>query len=148
MIEIVENELPVGAVSQAVMQELGGGMGALATFVGVVRDNAQGHQILHLEYSCYKPMAEAEMRRIAGEVRDRWGVPCAMAHRIGRLEVGHASIVVAVAAPHRKEAFAACWWAVDEVKARVPIWKKEVSTSGFWWVEDPLNAPTPSQNSS
>lgn len=139
MIEIVESELPVEAVSQAVMDEVGGSMGALATFVGTVRDNAQGHQILHLEYSAYKPMAIAEMQRIADEVRNRWGVPCAMAHRIGLLEVGQASIVVAVAAPHRKEAFAACWWAVDEVKARVPIWKKEVATTGFWWVEDPLN---------
>ncbi|HEY0073667.1 MAG TPA: molybdenum cofactor biosynthesis protein MoaE [Abditibacteriaceae bacterium] len=142
MIEIVESELPIEAVSQAVSDELGGGMGALATFVGTVRDNAQGHSILHLEYTAYKPMAEAEMRRIANEVRERWGVPCAMAHRIGLLEVGQASIVVAVAAPHRKEAFAACWWAVDEVKARVPIWKKEVSTSGFWWVEDPVNSST------
>jgi molybdopterin synthase catalytic subunit len=140
MIEIVESELPIEAVSQAVTGELGGGMGALATFVGTVRDNAQGHSILHLEYTAYKPMAEAEMRRIANEVRERWGVPCAMAHRIGLLEVGQASIVVAVAAPHRKEAFAACWWAVDEVKARVPIWKKEVSTTGFWWVEDPVNS--------
>ena len=138
MIEIVETELPVEAVSQAVAKELGGGMGALAPFVGTVRNNAQGHEILRLEYSCYKPMAEAEMRRVADEVRERWGVPCAMAHRVGVLEVGEASIVVAVGAPHRKDAFAACWWAVDEVKARVPIWKKEVSTSGFWWVEDPV----------
>ena len=137
MIEIVEGELPIEAVTCAVRAELGGGMGALAIFVGTVRDNAQGHQILHLEYSAYKPMAEAEMRRIAGEVRERWGVPCAMAHRVGLLKVGEDSIVVAVAAPHRKEAFAACWWAVDEVKARVPIWKKEVATDGFWWVDDP-----------
>jgi molybdopterin synthase catalytic subunit len=63
-----------------------------------------------------------------------------MAHRLGLLEVGQASIVVAVAAPHRKEAFEACWWAVDEVKSRVPIWKKEVAIDGSWWVEDPLNS--------
>jgi molybdopterin synthase catalytic subunit len=138
MIQIVETELPIEAVNQAVTQELGGGMGALATFVGTVRDNAQGHDIRHLEYSAYVPMAEAEMRRIAGEVRERWGVPCAMAHRLGLLEVGQASIVVAVAAPHRKEAFEACWWAVDEVKARVPIWKKEVATDDTWWVENPV----------
>jgi molybdopterin synthase catalytic subunit len=141
MIQIVETELPIEAVTQAVVQELGGAMGGLVTFVGTVRNNAQGHQIRHLEYSAYKPMAEAEMRRIANEVRERWGVPCAIAHRLGVLEVGQASIVVAVAAPHRKEAFEACWWAVDEVKSRVPIWKKEVAADGSWWVEDPLTAP-------
>ena len=141
MIQIVETDLPIEAVTQSVAQELGGGMGALATFVGTVRNNAQGHQIQHLEYSAYKPMAEAEMQRIAHEVRERWGVPCAIAHRLGLLEVGQASIVVAVAAPHRKEAFEACWWAVDEVKSRVPIWKKEVAIDGSWWVEDPVTAP-------
>ena len=144
MIQIVETELPIEAVTQAVVQDLGGAMGGLATFVGTVRNNAQGQQIQHLEYSAYKPMAQAEMQRIADEVRARWGVPCAMAHRLGLLHVGQASIVVAVAAPHRKEAFAACQWAVDEVKSRVPIWKKEVATDGSWWVEDPL---AQSQNS-
>lgn len=148
MIEIVETELPIEAVTQAVVQELGGGMGGLATFVGTVRNNAQGHQIQRLEYSAYKPMALAEMQRIADEVRERWGVCCAMAHRLGVLQVGESSIVVAIAAPHRKEAFEACRWAVDEVKARVPIWKKEIATDGSWWVEDPLAASATLQNNS
>lgn len=143
MIEVVETPLSVEAASRAVAEELGEAMGALATFVGTVRNHSQGHQIQHLEYSAYKPMAEAEMYRIAAEVRERWNVPCAIVHRVGLLQIGEASIVVAVAASHRKEAFAACWWAVDEVKARVPIWKREVATDGSWWVEDPVTAPAP-----
>lgn len=139
MIQIVETELPITEVSQAAMQELGGGAGAVVTFVGTVRDNSLGHSIQYLEYSAYEPMAEAEMRRIAGEVRERWNLPCAIVHRLGRLQVGEASIVVAVASPHRKEAFEACHWALDEVKTRVPIWKKEVANDGFWWVEDPAS---------
>ena len=142
MIQIVETELQVGEVARAAGEELGGGAGAAVTFVGTVRNISQGHSIQYLEYSAYKPMAEAEMRRIADEVRERWGLSCAMAHRVGRLQIGEASIVVAVASPHRKEAFEACQWAVDEVKSRVPIWKKEVASDGFWWVEDPVGGPT------
>ena len=142
MIQIVETELPISEVTQAAHAALGGGAGAVVTFVGTVRDNSLGHSIQYLEYSAYEPMAEAEMRRIVAEVRERWKLPCAMAHRLGRLQVGEASIVVAVASAHRKAAFEACHWAVDEVKTRVPIWKKEVAVDGFWWVEDPVgNAP-------
>jgi molybdopterin synthase catalytic subunit len=141
MIEITESELPVAAVSNAASDALNGGAGAVVTFVGTVRNHSQGHQIHYLEYSAYKPMAEAEMRRIAEEARERWNLPCAMAHRVGRLEIGEASIVVAVASAHRKAAFEACHWIVDEVKSRVPIWKKEVAVDGYWWVEDPLNGP-------
>jgi len=139
MIEIVEGELPIAEVVRAVEAAQGGAMGAVVTFVGTVRNHSVGHSIEYLEYSAYKPMAESEMRRIAGEVQERWAIPCAMAHRVGRLRVGEASIVVAVAAPHRKEAFIACHYAVDRVKESVPIWKKEVATDGFWWVEDPLS---------
>ena len=137
MIAIVEKEIEVAAVSQAVTDELGGGAGAIVTFVGTVRNHSQGHTIEYLEYSAYQAMAEAEMQRIANEVRGRWGLPCSMVHRVGRLVVGEASIVVVVASAHRKEAFEACHWAVDEVKSRVPIWKKEVAVDGYWWVEDP-----------
>jgi molybdopterin synthase catalytic subunit len=135
---IVEGELPVDAVARSVEDAAMGGAGAVVTFLGTVRNRSQGHEIQYLEYQCYQPMAEREMRRIADEVRERWGAVCTMAHRVGRLYVGEASIVVAVAAPHRKEAFAACRYAVDCVKESVPIWKKEVATDGYWWVEDPL----------
>ncbi len=138
MIQIVETELPISEVTRAASAELGDGAGAVVTFVGTVRNLSLGHRIQYLEYSAYEPMAKAEMQRIVGEVHRRWALPCAMAHRLGRLQVGEASIVVAVASAHRKEAFEACHWAVDEVKSRVPIWKKEVAVDGFWWVEDPL----------
>ncbi|MDQ3814037.1 MAG: molybdenum cofactor biosynthesis protein MoaE [Armatimonadota bacterium] len=141
MIAIVEGELPINDVVRAVEAAQGGAMGALVTFVGTVRNYSMGHTIEYLEYSAYKPMAEKQMRQIAREVHERWGLPCAMAHRVGRLHVGEASIVVAVAAPHRKEAFAACHYAVERVKESVPIWKKEVATDGSWWVEDPLSLP-------
>lgn len=141
MILLTEDELQPSEVAAAALGALGGGAGGLVTFVGVVRDNADGHQIEFLEYSAYPEMAVAEMTRIAGEALERWGLHCAIAHRLGRLQIGEASIVVSVAAPHRKEAFEACHWALDEVKSRVPIWKKETSTSGHWWVEDPLQKP-------
>jgi molybdopterin synthase catalytic subunit len=135
---IVEGELPVAEVVRSVERAGNGGSGAVVTFVGTVRNHSQGHEIEYLEYQCYKPMAEREMRRIVNEVRERWGVECSMSHRVGRLCVGEASVVVAVASPHRKEAFVACHYAVDRVKESVPVWKKEVATDGYWWVEDPL----------
>ncbi len=135
---IVEGELPVDEVVRSVEKAGNGGAGAVVTFLGTVRNNSQGHEVKYLEYQCYKPMAEREMRRIAHEVHERWGVVCSMSHRVGRLYVGEASVVVAVAAPHRKEAFAACHYAVERLKESVPVWKKEVATDGYWWVEDPV----------
>jgi molybdopterin synthase catalytic subunit len=142
MIQVTEAELSTHAVERAAAEQIGGAMGALVTFVGTVRNHSQGHTIEFLEYSAYAPMAEAEMRRIAAEACEKWPVSCAITHRVGRLAIGEASIVVAVAASHRKEAFVACHWIVDEVKARAPIWKKEVATDGYWWVEDPLSPPS------
>jgi molybdopterin synthase catalytic subunit len=135
---IVEGDLPVDEVVRSVEKAGNGSTGAVVTFLGTVRNHSQGHEIEYLEYQCYKPMAEREMSRIANEVYERWGAACSMSHRVGRLYVGEASVVVAVAAPHRKEAFAACHYAVDRVKESVPVWKKEVATDGYWWVEDPL----------
>jgi molybdopterin synthase catalytic subunit len=82
-------------------------------------------------------MAEAEMERICGEAAERWpGARVAIAHRVGRLAIGDLAVVVAAAAPHRDAAFAAARYAIDELKERVPIWKKEVATDGEYWVED------------
>jgi molybdopterin synthase catalytic subunit len=78
------------------------------------------------------------MERIADEVKERWDVPCAIWHRLGTLTVGEASVVVAVASPHRGVAFEACRFAIDRVKETVPVWKKEIAEDGYWWVEDPL----------
>jgi molybdopterin synthase catalytic subunit len=112
------------------------GAGAVCTFVGLVRDNNLGRAVGHLEYEAYPEMAEAAMAAIAEDVRARWpGARVALAHRLGRLELGAASVVIAVATPHRAEAFAACRHAIDALKATVPIWKKEVWADGSAWIE-------------
>jgi molybdopterin synthase catalytic subunit/molybdopterin converting factor small subunit len=115
----------------------GPGMGGIVVFVGAVRDRARGREIRHLEYEAYPGMAEREMERIADEAAGRWqGARVAIAHRTGRLEIGDVAVVVAAAAPHRAEAFAACRYAIDTLKERVPIWKKEFATDGEYWVEE------------
>ena len=116
--------------------------GAVALFVGNVRNHSRGRIISHLEYTGYEPMARRELEKIAAQVLERDAsseLRCAIAHRLGRLEVGEASVIVAVSSPHRAPAFEACAWAMDEIKKRVPIWKQEWTTEGFWWVEDPAN---------
>ncbi len=112
------------------------GAGGVVTFTGVVRDNARGKRVRALEYDAYPEMAESELARIADAVRQRWpecGV--ALVHRIGRMEIGECSVAVVVACPHRAEAFEACRYAIDTLKATVPIWKKELYEDGEEWVE-------------
>jgi len=109
--------------------------GAVATFLGVVREQTRGRQVRYLEYEAYQEMAIPKMRKIAEEIRLKWKVDeIAMTHRIGRLQIGEASVVIAVSAPHRREALAACAYAIDRLKEMVPIWKKEVWTDGEEWV--------------
>ena len=111
------------------------GCGAVAAFVGVVRNEHQGRSVHHLIYEAYPPMAEQEMLRITQEVRGRWAVRrVAIAHRIGRLEIGEASVVVAVGAAHRREALEACAFAIEKIKERLPVWKKEFSDEGEEWI--------------
>jgi len=113
------------------------GAGGIVTFIGTVRDRARGRSIRHLEYEAYPEMAEREMERIADEAAARFpGARVAMAHRTGHLDVGEIAVVVVAAAPHRAEAFAACRFAIDTLKERVPIWKKEIATDGAYWVDD------------
>jgi len=110
--------------------------GAVALFYGVVRNESEGRRVLHLEYDAYPSMAVKKMREVAQEVRGRWPITeIAIAHRIGRLEIGETSLLVAVSAPHRREAFEACHWAVDRIKQVAPVWKKEVWEGGETWVE-------------
>ncbi len=129
-----ERPLDVGAVSARVA---GRGMGGIVVFVGAVRDQARGREIRHLEYEAYPGMAEREMDRIAADAALRWpGARVAIAHRTGHLEIGELAVVVAAAAPHRAEAFAACRFAIDALKQRVPIWKKEFAADGEYWVDE------------
>ena len=109
--------------------------GGVVTFLGTAREQTLGNRVLHLEYEVYEEMAVKRFRDIFRELADRWGVTdAAIAHRYGRLEIGEISMVVAVATPHRKEAFAACWHAVDRIKEMAPIWKKEFFQDGAVWV--------------
>lgn len=113
------------------------GNGAICVFYGVVRDHAlSGRRTSYLEYDAYREMAIGKMAEIADEIRQRWGIErIAMIHRIGRLAVGEPSVVIAVGTPHRKQAFEACAYAIDRLKAEVPIWKKEIGPDGEEWVE-------------
>jgi molybdopterin synthase catalytic subunit len=112
------------------------GVGGIVVFEGVVRDNARGKQVRYLEYDVYQEMAIEQIRAIVAEAEQRWGAErVAIAHRIGRLEIGEASVIIVVATPHRNEAFEACRYIIDTLKSRVPIWKKEVATTGEDWVE-------------
>ncbi len=120
------------------------GAGAILIFAGVVRDNSQGKSVDHLEYEAYPAMAEESMRQIIEEIHARWAdVRAAMAHRIGKLKIGEASLLIAVAAPHRPEAYAASRYAIERVKAIVPVWKKEFTLDGEHWVEGPVAGELP-----
>ncbi len=110
--------------------------GAVVLFYGVVRDNSMGRRVDHLEYDAYPEMAEKVMRELAEEVMDRFPVTgIAIQHRTGRLEIGEASLLVAVSSPHRKEGFEAAAALVDRFKEVVPVWKKEVWEGGEEWIE-------------
>jgi len=112
--------------------------GALCLFVGVVRDHHQGRAVARLEYEAYEEMALPLMEKIAAETQARWAVTdVRIVHRLGRLEIGEASVAVVVTAPHRGAAFEACRHAIDTLKATVPIWKKEFYADGAVWLEGP-----------
>ncbi len=110
--------------------------GAVAAFLGVVRNSSLGRRVLYLEYDAYPEMATRVMRQIAEEAMERWPLSdVAMQHRTGRLEIGETSLLIAVSSPHREEAFEACHHLVDRFKEVVPIWKKEVWEDGEVWIE-------------
>jgi molybdopterin synthase catalytic subunit len=109
--------------------------GGIDVFIGTVRDHNQGQEVTLLEYEAYVGMAEKEMQRIAVEISERIpGVRLSVLHRVGRLTVGDIAVVCAASAAHRDEAFRACRLLIDEIKARVPIWKREHDARGASWV--------------
>ena len=111
-------------------------LGGEAIFRGVVRSTHAGREVVQLAYSAYEAMAEGECSRIVAEAEGAWPVRIALAHRVGELAVGDVAMIVVAAAGHREEAFAACRWTVDEVKRRVPIWKRETYADGsVAWVD-------------
>lgn len=136
VVKITRDPLDGAAVRALVDEATHASDGGVVTFEGVVRDHARGKNIRYLEYDAYPEMAEERMNAIAAEVGQRWQTDhVALVHRIGRLEIGECSVVVVVACPHRAEAFEACRYAIDTLKATVPIWKKEVAEDGEEWVE-------------
>jgi MoaE-MoaD fusion protein len=109
--------------------------GAIATFTGTTRARSRGRDVVHLDYEAYEEMAEAEMARIATDLKARYDL-CAVAihHRVGRVGIGETSVVIAVSAPHRAPALAACRDAIDTLKETVPLWKKETYEGGEEWI--------------
>lgn len=133
VVRLVRSAIDIGALSAVSPED-----GALALFVGVVRNHNAGRPVLHLEYEGYEEMALAEMEAIAAEARGRFSVSdVRIVHRLGRMEIGEASVAVAVSSPHRAHAFEACRFAIDTLKRKVPIWKKEFYADGQVWLEGP-----------
>ena len=118
--------------------------GAVVTFLGTTRLYAEGQKVLYLEYEAFAEMAHKKLEHIRTQLQTEWDIEdIAIAHRIGRVDIGEVSLVVAVASPHRYEAFMACHQAVDRLKVSVPIWKKEYFEGGYHWVacEDHEHTP-------
>ncbi|MCM2257999.1 MAG: molybdenum cofactor biosynthesis protein MoaE [Vicinamibacteria bacterium] len=133
MVRLTREPIDLAALSATAAHD-----GALALFVGVVRDENAGRSVLRLEYEAYEEMALEELARVEAETRAGWPVTdVRLVHRLGPLAIGEASVAVAVSSPHRAEAFAACRFAIDTLKARVPIWKKEFYADGAVWLEGP-----------
>jgi molybdopterin synthase catalytic subunit len=109
--------------------------GAIATFLGTVRARSRGRDVIALEYEAYEEMAEEVMAGIADEIQARFDLcKVAMTHRLGRVEIGETSVAIAVSAPHRQDALAACADAIEALKSQVPLWKKELYEGGEEWI--------------
>lgn len=109
--------------------------GAILTFAGVARNNHLGKSVDHLYYEAYEPMALAEMAKIEAEISERWpGTRVAIVHRTGTVAIGEPSVVISVGAAHRVEAYEASRYAIEELKARVPVWKRETYADGTAWI--------------
>ena len=132
MIEITHQPLDPAKVTALVQK---GTNGAVVTFLGTTRDNFEGKRVVTLEYEAFEEMALKKLEEVRQGLMAEFGIEdIAISHRIGRVDIGEISLVVAVASPHRKEAFLACHQAVDRLKETVPIWKKEVYEDGSRWV--------------
>jgi molybdopterin synthase catalytic subunit len=110
--------------------------GAVVVFDGIVRNESHGRQTLYLDYEAYEEMALCQLKELAAQARERYAVRhVTIVHRLGHLEIGESSVVIAVASGHRAEAFAACSWIIDTLKQTVPIWKKETFADGAVWAD-------------
>jgi MoaE-MoaD fusion protein len=136
LIVLVDNTIDADALIRQVRT---GADGAIVTFDGCVRNQSHGRRTLYLDYEAYESMALAKMREIAAEARTKFPIDrVAIAHRLGRLEIGETSVFIAVSAPHRAAAFDACRHIIDTLKRSVPIWKKEYFEDGAVWADGEL----------
>lgn len=131
--EITTETLDVGEIARRVVPAE---CGATVTLDGYVRQWTKGRETLYLEYEAYQPMALSEMEKLIKQAREKFEIAAVgIVHRLGKMEIGETSVVIAVAAPHRRHAFEACEWLIRELKRVVPIWKKEVYAGGETWIE-------------
>jgi molybdopterin synthase catalytic subunit len=139
LLAIGRQPLELADLVAAVSSRTGDGVGtdgAIVTFLGLVRNHNVGRRVRYLEYDAYEPLAQKTFERIAAEVRGRWpGAQLALHHRVGRLEIGEASVAIAAASAHRGDAYAACRYAIERVKQIAPIWKREFFEGGDVWIE-------------
>jgi molybdopterin synthase catalytic subunit len=132
MIKITEKQIDVQKVIDAATCLEAG---AIDAFIGTVRNNAHGKSVRWLEYEAFESMAVAEIKKIVEEASQKWNIlGWAVSHRVGTLKPGEVAVVIAVSTGHRKESFEACQFIIDTIKAKVPIWKKEVFEDGEEWV--------------
>jgi molybdopterin synthase catalytic subunit len=131
--ELTYDLIDVGATARRVVPN---DCGAIVTLDGFVREWTRGRQTLYLIYEAYEPMALGEMQKLGRQARERFDIAhIGIVHRLGKLEIGETSVVISVAAPHRRAAFEACEWLIKELKRVVPIWKKEIHAEGSTWIE-------------
>lgn len=131
-IQVKQDNLSVEACIRFVQEDSCGG---LALFIGTVRNKTQDKKVVQLEFEAYEPMAISEIKKICHTIKKKWEVvKVSVHHRLGRLSIGEKAVVIAVSTPHRKEAFTACQYVIDNLKKTVPIWKKEVFEDGEIWV--------------
>ncbi|HSK74753.1 MAG TPA: molybdenum cofactor biosynthesis protein MoaE [Pyrinomonadaceae bacterium] len=130
--ELTDQPIDVGEIARRVVPA---NCGATVTLDGYVRRFTKGRETLYLVYEAYEPMALKEMEKLVGQAREKFEIETAgIVHRLGKLEIGETSVVISVAAPHRRAAFEACEWLIKELKRTVPIWKKEVYADGEIWM--------------
>lgn len=137
--EIKTEPLDVGAIARRIILPE---CGATVTLDGYVRQFTKGRESLYLEYEAYEPMALKEMKKLIEKAHEEFEIAAiGIVHRLGKLEIGETSVVISVASPHRRAAFAACEWLIKELKRTVPIWKKEVYADGEIWIEGDTQPP-------
>ena len=132
-VEIKTEPLNIGEIARRVVPP---NCGAIVTLDGFVRQWTKGKETLYLEYEAYQPMALKEMEKLIKSAKEEFEVEnIGIVHRLGRMEIGETSVVISVAAPHRRAAFEACEWLIKELKRTVPIWKKEYYVGGEVWIQ-------------